>query len=44
MEALENGHLSTTWQESEPILRNSGLFHRNVIIAGGKSSEVMFAL
>ena len=33
--ALENGHLPTTWQESELMLRNTGLLHHNVIIAAG---------
>jgi len=33
--ALENGHLPTTWQESEVMFRNNWLLHHNVIIAAG---------
>jgi len=35
MVALENGngHLSTTWQESELMFHSNRLLHHNVIIA-----------
>jgi len=37
--ALENCHLSTTWQESQLMFRNNGLLHHNVIIAAGLLSQ-----